>query len=108
MDEFPRYAPGRVRDAIVQVLTDAPQALPVREIEQRVEDIIGPTPRSSVRSYLRLNTPELFVREDRGVYRVHHRLLQYSQRELPTLEPREPARELGNCTIYHADCFQWI
>ena len=62
-----RYAPGQVRDAIVQVLDLSSRALSVKEIETRVCQVIGPTPTSSVRSYLGLNTPELFVRETRGL-----------------------------------------
>ena len=63
-----RRLPGNVRDAIIDVLSVAPSPLPSGEIEARVESLLGPTPGSSIRSYLRLNTPELFVRERRGVY----------------------------------------
>lgn len=69
-DQYPRYAPGRVRDAIMQVMYLTSKPLSVNEIEKRVCGIIGPAPTSSVRSYLRLNTPERFVREERGLYRI--------------------------------------
>ncbi len=68
--EYARYAPGRVRDAVIHVLSLTSRPLSVKEIEDRVSEMIGPTPNSSIRSYLRLNTPDLFVRETRGVYTV--------------------------------------
>ena len=40
------------------------------EIASEVSARIGETPASSVRSYLRLNTPRLFTKIDRGLYRV--------------------------------------
>jgi len=42
----------------------------VSEIGKGVSDRIGPTPASSIRSYLRLNTPKLFTKIDRGHYIV--------------------------------------
>jgi hypothetical protein len=65
-----RYAPGRVRDAILQALSLTSEALSVKQIEERVHKLIGPTPASSVRSYLRLNTSDTVVREARGMYRL--------------------------------------
>jgi len=52
-----RYSPGQVRDAILNALAQSKQAMSVKEIEAKVSQAIGPTPTSSVRSYLRLNTP---------------------------------------------------
>ena len=103
-----RRAPGRVRDAILQVLSFASRPLSVRDIEKRVEEVIGPTPSSSVRSYLRLNTPGLFAREARGLYMVR-------EREIVQVAPgsrradcfAEPAR-FGSAVLYCADCFDWI
>ena len=66
-----RYAPGRVRDAIFQVLSLSPKPLSIKQIQERVSRVIGSTPTSSVRSYLRLNTPHYFVRQGLGVYSVH-------------------------------------
>ncbi|MGH7928602.1 MAG: DNA methyltransferase [Candidatus Binatia bacterium] len=106
--KYLKYAPGQVRDAIVQVLSNAPHPLSVKEIEQRVQGIIGATPKSSIRSYLRLNTPDVFVREERGVYRARKNVPAPVQHALPSIESWEPARELDQCTIFHDDCFQWI
>jgi DNA modification methylase len=103
-----RYPPGRVRDAILQVLSQSPQPLAVKEIEERVNQLIGPAPNSSIRSYLRLNTPELFVREERGVYRVERSHPTAAQRELPKLTPWKDAVTFGRAQLHHADCFEWI
>ncbi len=104
-----RSAPGRVRDAILQVLGNTPEGLPVRQIEERVVQAIGPTPRSSVRSYLRLNTPGTFVREQRGVYRVSPEVLADLQANLELeVESRRQPFVLGRSTLIHADCFSWL
>ena len=103
-----RYAPGRVRDAILQVLSLTSEALSVKQIEQRVEKVIGPTPTSSVRSYLRLNTPDTVVREARGVYRVRSEHSGGIQRGFAgAVEWQEPAT-FGDATLFHADCFDWL
>lgn len=108
MKEHGRYAPGQVRDAIVHVLSLTSRPLSVTEIEDRVSQMIGPTPNSSVRSYLRLNTPDLFVRETRGMYIVQRAAGGGVQKDLFEAQSwREPAR-FGKSTIFHADCFDWI
>ncbi len=102
-----RYAPGRVRDAILQVLALTSTGLSVKRIEERVAKVMGPTPPSSVRSYLRLNTPELFVREERGIYRVRPRQGGV-QLELTHPDDWEEPVTIGNATLVHADCFDWL
>jgi DNA modification methylase len=103
-----RYAPGRVRDAILQVMALSSRPLSVKEIEERVRRVIGPTPTSSVRSYLRLNTPETFVREARGVYHVHPAAPGGTQTDLFRAQRwREPA-SFGRARLFHADCFDWF
>jgi len=104
----PRYAPGRVRDAILQVLTLTSEALSVKQIEDRVNKVMGPTPASSIRSYLLLNTPALFVREDRGIYRVRSEYSGGMQREISKLSSWAQPFAIGNATLFHADCFDWI
>ncbi len=107
-EESPRYAPGRVRDAIVQALTLTSEALSLRQIEDRVSKIIGPTPTSSVRSYLRLNTPGMFVREKRGVYRVRAEYAAGLQRESAETVKWEKPLTFGGAELHHADCFDWL
>lgn len=104
-----RSAPGRVRDAILQVLGNTPEGLPVRQIEERVVQALGPTPGSSVRSYLRLNTPGIFVREQRGVYSVRPEVLAELQPNLELeVESRREPFEFGRSTLIHGDCFAWL
>ncbi|CAN5768991.1 DNA methyltransferase [soil metagenome] len=92
----------------MNVLSSTPIPLPVKEIEEKVEKVIGPTPTSSIRSYLRLNTPELFIREKRGVYRTRAVNTIPTQQEL--LEPnqwKEPV-SFAKTRLFHADCFDWL
>lgn len=103
-----RRRPGQVRDAILEVLGKAAVPLSVMEICERVSVAGGPVPRSSVQSYLSLNTPRLFTREDRGVYRLA------GQPDLPLSVPqsagagsREPFR-FGRSTLFHAEALHWL
>ena len=106
-----RNAPGQVRDAIVQALLLTSKPLSIKEIEARVQKIVGQIPQSSIRSYLRLNTPAIFIREERGVYCLrtrHTEHLSGIQRELTSgLQWRTPF-SFGKSTLVHADCFDWI
>ncbi len=103
-----RWRPGQVRDAILDVLGAAGTPLSVMEICERVAASAGPVPRSSIQSYLSLNTPGLFAREDRGVYRIA------GQPDLPLpgaptddLVSRDPFR-FGRSTMLHAEALDWL
>lgn len=99
--------PGHVRDAILKVLSLAARPLSVKDIERRVQALIGnETPASSVRSYLLLNTPDIFVREKRGVYAVRDEFSVKLELHNPT-SWRPPVR-IGRAELVHADCFDWI
>jgi len=70
-----RRRPGQVRDAIVAYLEEKRTDASVPEIHEAVAARLGSAvPASSVRSYLRLNTGELFERTSRGRYRLVSRL----------------------------------
>jgi DNA modification methylase len=103
-----RYAPGRVRDAILQVLSLSSKPLSIKQIQERVSQVIGPTPTSSVRSYLRLNTPKSFVRQDWGVYSVRREATLGVQRSLLGKETWQPPLHIGRAQLIHADCFDWL
>lgn len=107
-EEAVRNAPGKVRDAIMQVLELSSKPLSAKEIEKRVETVMGPIPSSSIRSYLRLNTPETFVREDRGKYRVRSANGKGVQKELGTAQDWARPRSFGQSKLIHADCFDWL
>jgi DNA modification methylase len=112
--------PGSVRDAIMDTLAYRTRGATVAEIAGGVSQRIGPTAASSVRSYLRLNTPKLFTKIDRGHYAVREEAqatLEFtngsqagstrrSQTAAGALE-REAFR-LGNATLIHGDCFDWL
>lgn len=63
--------PGSVRDAILAFMKKAGRPVTTAEIHEAVSKSIGSdVPRSSVRSYLRLNTPKLFSNPSRGIYEL--------------------------------------
>ncbi len=100
-----RRRPGEVRDAIVQVLEAQPLGASVREITDGVANLIGDVSPSSVRSYLRLNTPELFARMDRAQYVLNGF-------EAPAVSQREGAKPVefsfGRARLVLADCNAWL
>jgi site-specific DNA-methyltransferase (adenine-specific) len=108
MKKVRKTPPGRIRDAILQVLSVSDAGLPVKEIESRVCELLGRVPTSSVRSYLRLNTPRVFVREERGVYRTKGPVFAGLQRNLPLATPDEVCFRFGKARLYHADCLDWL
>jgi len=103
-----RNAPGQVRDAILQVMALTSQPLSVKQIGERISQVIGPTPTSSVRSYLRLNTPDMFVRESRGYYTVQRPTITGRQRELLSMAEWKDPVSFGKAKLVHADCFDWL
>ena len=103
-----KQPPGRVRDAIVKVLEDADAPLSIPRIEAGVRRQIGETPTSSIRSYLRLNTPALFVRERRGVYRAKTSQPSPRQRFPAPVERGETSFSFEKATLHHNDCFSWL
>jgi DNA modification methylase len=106
--------PGAVRDAITETLAYRTNGATVAEITEGVSQRIGATPASSIRSYLRLNTPKLFKKIDRGHYIVREEaqatlalVEQNGYREAISSIPREAFR-FGNATLIHGDCFDWL
>ena len=104
--EQSRCSPGKVRDAILHIMSQSIVSLSVNDISLRVNQIVGPTPSSSIRSYLRLNTPNVFVREDRGIYRLKDNV-HTAKIEDTVVDWDEPFK-FGHSSLFHADCFDWI
>ena len=105
-----------MRDAIIDALAYRVQGATVAQITQEVSARIGPAPASSIRSYLRLNTPKLFVKVGRGHYRVR----EDAQATLPLLDQRNGATALhsrrsrtalrvwaGSVSIWKRDADSW-
>jgi len=105
-----KQAPGAVRDSIIRVLSAHPRGAPVAEIIQAVNAHIGPTPASSIRSYLNLNSPRFFVRSERGVYHLRPDL--FAESSLHFFDDDKPEQENsfhhGRAALVHADCFDWL
>lgn len=114
MASRPKRRPGEVRDAITAVLWAGAGEASIQKIEAGVTEILGETPSSSVRSYLRLNTPQLFERRGRGRYALARPAELGEAPPLPFGEPHEASEELprtfsfGRARLLQADCFDWL
>lgn len=107
--------PGEVRDAIISVLAARPKGASTSEIENAVKVTIGHAAPSSIRSYLRLNTPDLFKRNARGHYALRVRRSGAVKEATPIPYGEEatigldwPSFAFGKAKLYHADCFAWL
>jgi DNA modification methylase len=105
--------PGEVRDAIITVLASSPNGATIPDIEEGVRRIIGQPPASSIRSYLRLNTPDVFERTARGHYALRRVTGVEESQVLYRTEPAKvnldwPLVSFGKTTLFHADCFDWL
>lgn len=101
--------PGEVRDAILSVLSTRPDGAPLQTIEQHVAHLIGNSARSSVRSYLRLNTPSLFVRTTRGYYGLKTNVRGRSAQKVA--DPQVTYRRSfssGRALVLESDCLEWL
>ena len=107
-----------MRDAILKVLEERPDGESVARIREEVEQLLGPTPASSIRSYLRLNTPEIFRRTDRGCYSLAEssRVREEQQATLGLVDAVNGHRptetystvRLGSATLVAGNCFHWL
>jgi hypothetical protein len=106
--------PGAVRDAITETLAYRTRGATVAEIVEGVRYRIGPTPASSIRSYLRLNTPKLFTKIDRGRYAVREEaqamlgFVEQNGDRTSTSPISHAAFRFGSATLIHGDCFDWL
>lgn len=100
-----RRRPGEVRDAIVSVLKSRPHGASVAAITQQVTALIGDVPASSVRSYLQLNTPQLFARMNRAQYALNGFEFQPLA---PSKKPASRSITFDKATLVLDDCFAWL
>ena len=103
-----RRRPGEVRDAIVAVLERKPDGANVTEIVSGVKGLLDEAAPSSVRSYLRLNTPSVFRRTERGRYVLRDLSAGYDKNESPKAERAWPSFSFGRALMVSADCFDWL
>jgi DNA modification methylase len=104
----PKRRPGEVRDAIFSALAARPGGASLQVIEQYVVDLIGDGARSSVRSYLRLNTPSVFVRTGRGQYGLKTALPSRTTKAAESHPQYYRRFSLGNAEVFEADCLDWV
>jgi site-specific DNA-methyltransferase (adenine-specific) len=97
------FAPGVIRDSIVQYLSVAGGDASTDEITAAVTRTLGEVPKSSVRSYLSLNTPNTFERIGRGRYRLQGAVLLNQH---PVAERK--AVQIGRAQLFQDDCFEWL
>lgn len=100
--------PGEVRDAILSVLHARPSGAPLQVIEQHVSDLIGDGARSSVRSYLRLNTPSIFVRTARGQYGLKVAAKARADKASESRPDYLRRFSFGKAEIFESDCLDWL
>ncbi len=103
-----RNPPGVIRDAIVDFMSRCDSEASLQEIQGAVHArLAGTVSSSSVRSYLRLNTPATFSRTQRGRYKLNN-----SQPSLPLFEspnaPFAPAFRCGQAVFHQCDCREWL
>lgn len=100
--------PGEVRDAIFSALTARPGGASLQVIEQYVADLIGDGARSSVRSYLRLNTPSVFVRTARGQYGLKIASQSRAGKTAESYPEYYRRFSYGKAEVFEADCLNWL
>lgn len=99
------FAPGTIRDSIVDFLSGIGGDASTSEIASAVRTKVGEVPPSSVRSYLNLNTPNTFERTARGRYRLN----AFGQLDpAPTPRPLDKGFGVGLARIFQSDCFDWL
>jgi len=96
-------ARGEIRDSILGYLSALGTDASVADIDVFVRRQLGDVSASSIRSYLNLNTPDVFERTGRGRYRLR------TNSHLPeSLFHFEPVASIGRAQLFHADCFEWL
>lgn len=110
-----RRRPGEVRDAIMATMSLRTEPMTPKDIAYEVAALIGETSQSSVRSYIQLNTPDMFVRESRGVYRLREELRLPLDEPDATIIPFAKRGDvefdtyhIGNAKLVNADCLEWL
>ncbi|MEO6061870.1 MAG: DNA methyltransferase, partial [Thermoflexales bacterium] len=77
----------------------------VAQIEDHVSLLVKNARPSSVRSYLRLNTPRLFARESRGTYTL---AVDSPPVDQSKANGQWETERIKDCSLVHADCFDWL
>jgi site-specific DNA-methyltransferase (adenine-specific) len=99
-------------------LDECPEGATIAHISKEVDRLLGVTPASSIRSYLRLNSPQVFRRIARGRYTLvdSNVIREDEQTKLQLADFGNGHRNhrklnsvrLGRATLVEADCFEWL
>ncbi len=92
----------------MHVMSQLATPVSVRDLEVRIGIMVGPTSPSSIRSYLRLNTPRLFTRLERGIYQLANGTGPVPVANNETREQADESFTYGNARLVRADCLKWI
>jgi len=101
-----RQAPGRVRDSIVSYLSERDEPVGLGDIEKAVRRKVGKVSPSSIRSYINLNTPEMFERTSRGHYQLREQESAWKGPELS--KSIEPNFIFENAKLFQSDCIEYL
>lgn len=101
-----QFQPGQVRDAVVACLKElGPHGGSLEQIYEYVaSSFSSPAPKSSIRSYLQLNTPTVFERLGRG----HYRLMSSQSESVHSLKALRAVFTHGSSRLFHADAIEWL
>lgn len=97
--------PGEIRDAIVLTLENFPHGARLKDIEQAVNQRIGKVASSSIRSYLRLNVHDTFIRNGRGTYLLANASKRQSAN---TSAISNEVFQFGKAKLYQGNCIDWL
>jgi len=100
-----RRPPGQIRDAIFSAFATSGEPLHVSAIVHSARCRLGTVAASSVRSYLRLNTPGTFRKTGLGTYALRAPEADPSEQFITA---RFRQTRLNRATLVHADCFDWL
>ena len=99
--------PGRIRDSVVSYLGVRGGDASLSEIQDAVTCDLGPVSPSSIRSYLNLNTPQLFRRTSPGRYAIDSAGSAQTDTSGSGLRSK-PLAEVGQARLYISDCLSWL
>jgi len=103
-----KHRPGEIRDAILETLGAHAHAMSLKEIEVAVSGRLSEVPPSSIRSYLRLNTPYLFHRPVRAHYMLKEQASLVYGTASDVQADQTETFQFGRAALYRDDCFNWL
>ena len=112
MGEIGRRRPGEIRDAILNFFEVHQREATPAEIRTAIaDDLKAKISESSVRSYLRLNTPQQFVQPSPGKYQMNappHGEGALPKSTTPAKVATDPDYRYGKTLLWNADCTDWL